>query len=235
LKYLVFLIFSIFFSISISAQFLEFGGGIGGLNYSGDLQRGYQVNALRPAIQLNQRMNFSPHLSIRWGLTGGTLTATDAKPLDALSIERGESFTIRLLEISSVVEYHFLDYKHEKSQVRWSPYAFFGLGMFRFSNHDSPRNDFNRNQPVIPFGIGIKQLVGKRFSLGIELGMRYTFLDYLDNVSDTDISVKDFKYGNPVDNDFYYFTGISLSYILYKIPCPFPYVPNQYMLRTKFR
>lgn len=234
MKY-IFILFFCIISIISDAQFLEFGGGIGGLNYSGDIQRGYQVNAMRPAIHLNQRMNFSPHLSLKWGLTGGSLTATDARPVDALAIERSENFSIRLLEISSVLEYHFLDYKHEKSQVRWSPYAFFGLGMFRISEHSVPRSDFNRNQPVIPFGVGIKQLIGKRFSLGLELGMRYTFLDYLDNVSDTDPTLKDFKYGNPVDNDFYYFTGISLSYILYKIPCPFPYVPNQYMLRTKFR
>ena len=33
-------------------------------------------------------------------------------------------------------------------------------------------------------------------------------------------SVKNYQYGSGNDNDFYYFTGISISYIFYRIPCP---------------
>jgi hypothetical protein len=36
---------------------------------------------------------------------------------------------------------------------------------------------------AIPFGIGLKWNVGKYVSLGAEWGMRYTFTDYLDDVS----------------------------------------------------
>ena len=31
---------------------------------------------------------------------------------------------------------------------------------------------------------------------------------------------KNYQYGNYNDKDFYYFTGFSISYIFYKIPCP---------------
>jgi hypothetical protein len=46
-------------------------------------------------------------------------------------------------------------------------------------------------------------------------------------VSDSDIFDKNYQYGNPKDNDWYHFAGISLSYILYNIPCIYKYIPNQ--------
>jgi hypothetical protein len=76
-------------------------------------------------------------------------------------------------------------------------------------------------------GGGAKFLLGKRFSLSVESGARKTFFDYLDGVSDGDIFIKDYQFGNPNDNDWYFYTGVSLTYIIYKIPCPFPYVPNK--------
>ena len=36
----------------------------------------------------------------------------------------------------------------------------------------------------------------------------------------TDIPANYYKDGSGNNNDFYYFTGISLSYIFYRIPCP---------------
>ena len=50
--------------------------------------------------------------------------------------------------------------------------------------------------------------------------------DYLDGISDGDQRIKDYQYGNPNENDWYFYTGITFTYVLYKIPCPFPYEPN---------
>ncbi len=38
-------------------------------------------------------------------------------------------------------------------------------------------------QPVIPFGLGFKFRLDYRWDLGLEVGLRYTFTDYLDDVS----------------------------------------------------
>ena len=48
------------------------------------------------------------------------------------------------------------------------------------------------------------------------------FVANINNVTGLNFNnnVKNYQYGSGNDNDFYYFTGISLSYILYKIPCP---------------
>lgn len=220
---------------SLSAQFMEFGGGIGGLNYSGDMIRTFNITTMKPAFTGHYRLNFSEYLSLKWGLAIGNLGGSDENPIDALAAERNRNFNITLAELSSSVEYHFLDYKHDKSPIKWSPYAFGGIGFTRLYRFDQTEDKFSKIQAVIPFGIGFKHLVGKRFAIELESGMRKTFFDYLDGVSDSNDNLKDFQYGNPSDNDWYFFTALRLSFIIYEIPCPFPYIPNKHMLRANFR
>jgi hypothetical protein len=228
------LAFCVFFYVSANAQLLEFGGGIGVLNYSGDLIRGYKLTNVRPAFSIHHRTNLSKEVSIKWALTSGVLAGSET-PIDAFADQRGFSFTANIAEVSSVIEYHFLDYKHDKSPIKWSPYAFGGVGFTRFSKVEQRGENFSRIQAVIPFGLGLKHLVGKRFSIDTEFGIRRTFSDQLDQISEGDLQVKDYQYGNPNDQDWYYYFGISLSFIIYEIPCPFPYIPNRQMLRANFR
>jgi hypothetical protein len=227
LKYFISLIF-VSATLQINAQFLEFGGGVGGFNYSGDLIRGYQITNIKPGFTIYNRLNFSNHVSLRTAFSYGKLSGSDKKPIDSFAMERGVSFSINLAELSSVFEYHFLDYKHRKAIVRWSPYVFMGIGFLKMSNTGEPTQDFNTLQPAIPFGLGFKHLVGRRFSAGFEFGVRKTFFDYLDNISDADLALKNYQYGNPNDNDWYTYVGVTFSYIIFKIPCPFPYVPNEW-------
>ncbi len=225
----------LFFVISpVFGQFLEFGGGLGALNYSGDLIRGYRVQNISAASTVHHRMNFNNEISVKWSGVFGNIQSEEI-PIDAFAQRRGYNYSIWIGEVSSVIEYHFLDYKHERSRIKWSPYAFGGVGFSRILKAEGKREDFNRNQAIIPFGVGFKQLLGKRFSIDTEVGFRRTFFDWLDNTSEADLSIKDFQYGNPNDDDWYSFIGVTLSFILYEIPCPFPYTPNKYMLRAKFR
>jgi len=87
------------------------------------------------------------------------------------------------------------------------------------------------------FGLGIKYSVTDRLGIGLEWGMRKTFTDYLDDVSEYYyIDFDDFtnpdeigmiqhlsdpsptkhdpgmERGNPNDNDWYSFAGISITY-----------------------
>jgi hypothetical protein len=96
----------------------------------------------------------------------------------------------------------------------------------------------------IPFGIGAKYSVNKRLCMSAEWGMRKTYTDYLDDVSRTYymdgsqidpanpeqvLSDPTFKHkpmqerGNPGTNDWYNFTGVSLTYkfrLYNKNKCP---------------
>ncbi len=216
------------------AQFIEFGGSVGVFNYTGDLNHTPRIGKSRPAIGGVYRMNFSHILSLKMGLTYGKIAGDDQKPIDALSIARAYSFNHSILEYHSVLEFHFLDYRNAKNPTKWSPYAFAGLGFLKIGGVAPTQEDFNPLQFVVPMGAGVKYMLGKQFTLTGEIGARKTFFDHLDGVSDGDTDIKDYQFGNPNDNDWYFFTGISLTYVLYKIPCPFPYIPNRSIL-TRIR
>ncbi len=72
----------------------------------------------------------------------------------------------------------------------------------------------------IPFGGGVKYVLNPKYYIAVEFGMRKTFFDYLDNISGGNTSVKNYQYGNPNDYDNYFFTGVTLTYTFYDIPCP---------------
>ncbi len=203
---------------------MEFGGGLGIVNYSGDLVRGFDFHTSSLGGVAFYRINFSEIVTLRLGLTAGSVKGSET-PIDAFAIERDHSFNNSILELSSVLEYHFLDFKSEKSLVNWSPYIFGGFGVVSLG--DVPvHSNTGKIQPVLPVGIGVKHLIAKKYSIGFEAGARKTFFDLLDGISDGDQTIKDYQYGNPKDDDWYFFTGISFSIILFNIPCPFPYVPN---------
>ena len=220
--------FLFFIAMASQAQFMEFGGGVGTMNYSGDLVRGYSFSTSSLAGTGFYRMNFSEILTIKLAVTLGKVRGSET-PIDAFAVERNHSFSSTILEGSAVFEYHFLDFKTEDSRVRYSPYIFGGIGIINFS--DVPENeDVGKIQPVIPMGVGFKYLIQDKYTIGFEAGARKTFFDYLDGIADGDQTIKDYQYGNPKDDDWYFFTGISFSITLFNIPCPFPYRPNQSIL-----
>jgi hypothetical protein len=124
------------------------------------------------------------------------------------------------MEASTVMEYHFLNWRETKRFVRFTPYLFGGLGLFGISGNAEKTAEYSNVQAVIPFGVGVKYVYTPKWYFGLELGIRKTFFDYLDNVSAGDQRYKNFKYGNPNDNDVYYFLGISITRTFYDIPCP---------------
>jgi len=206
---------------------MEFGGGLGVMNYSGDLVRGFSASTSSVAGTGFYRMNFSEIFTIRLGLTIGNLKGSET-PIDPFAVERNHSFSSSLIEASSVFEYHFLDFKTENSKVNFSPYIFGGVGVIRYS---APTDEeIGRFQFSLPLGAGFKYLIQKKYTIGIEFGARKMFFDYLDGISDGDITNKNYQYGNPKDDDWYFYSGLSFSVTLFNVPCPFPYRPNQSIL-----
>ena len=186
--------------LAAKAQFMEFGGGIGSMNYAGDLVRGYSFKTSSFAATGFYRMNFSEILTLKVALTVGKVRGSEI-PIDAFAVERGHSFSSTVMEVSGVFEYHFLDFKNEDSKVNYSPYIFGGIGFINFN--DAPENeDVGSIQPVIPLGVGFKYLIQKKYTIGFEAGARKTFFDYLDGISDNDLTIKDYQYGNRTFTQF---------------------------------
>lgn len=212
---------------SISAQKHDVGLGLGAANYTGDLIRHYTMLNHRPAGWLFYRYNVNNALSLRGSLSIGRLSGTDDPGYDTFAAHRRREFRTTLGELGATFEYNFLDYKDPKSLVRWSPYFFGGVALF--INKGVSRGEGSTNyrslQPSIPVGIGFKYRLTPYLTLGYEWGARKTFFDYLDNTGEMNraetAGQKNYQYGNIHSKDWYYFTGFTLSYTFWNIPCPF--------------
>jgi hypothetical protein len=199
----------------------EIGFGLGVFNYTGDLVRTYDLTTSKPAATVFYRSNISRVISFRTSLTAGKIGARDKhNPLDSAAVKRNASFNVFLMELSGVFEYHFLDWRNDSRRLRFTPYLFAGLGLFGISGNAQKTHQYSNVQISIPMGVGVKYVLNPKYYVSFEIGMRKTFFDYLDNVSGGNTYNKNYQYGNPNDFDNYFFTGISLTYTFYDIPCP---------------
>ena len=217
----------LFFFLTVSnlatAQFSEFGIGVGGFNYAGDLMRGYHIENVKPGIIGYYKMNFDNIFSVRASLSGGLISGTDENPIDPFAANRKGSFQSTIVEAAGMLEYNFLDYKADNVHIRWSPYMLVGIGVFTFFGGDQDLNGNSSVQLAIPFGGGFKYAINPSITLNLEIGIRKLFFDHLDGYSDGDITNKNYQYGNKYDKDWYNFVGFSVSYLLWKIPCPYDF------------
>jgi hypothetical protein len=209
----------LFFSTHLFAQRSEIGFGVGTFNYTGDLVRTYDFKYSKPAATVFYRSNLSKVVSFRAGVTAGKIGASE-KPIDPFAVNRNASFDVFLFEASTVMEYHFLNWRETKRFVRFTPYLFAGLGIFGLSGNGTKPEEYSNIQGAIPFGGGVKYIYNPKWYISLEFGIRKTFFDYIDNISKGDPRDKNYQYGNPNDNDNYYFLGITLTRTFYTIPCP---------------
>jgi len=217
-------LFSLIVSVTAQAQLSqrsELGFGLGTFNYTGDLVRSYNFAFSKPAATVLYRLNLSKVVSVRTSLTGGKLGASDKiDPLDAFAAKRAASFNVFLLELSGVFEYHFLDWRDPKRHLRFTPYLFAGVGLFSITGNAAKTAEYSNVQISIPFGGGIKYVLNPKWYLALDLGIRKTFFDYLDNISGGNPRLKNYQYGSASDLDNYFFFGVTLTRTFYDIPCP---------------
>lgn len=218
-KNLFVLVSLLFISNCSHAQRSEVGFGLGTFNYTGDLVRTYNFKFSKPAATIFYRSNLSKVVSFRAAITGGKIGATE-KPIDPFAVNRNASFDLFLFEASTVMEYHFLNWRDTKRFVRFTPYLFAGLGLFSITGEGPKTKEYSNVQGSVPFGAGIKYIYNPKWYISLEFGIRKTFFDYLDNISEGNPRDKNYQYGNPNDNDNYYFLGITLTRTFYNIPCP---------------
>lgn len=226
--------------ISSYGQSYEVGGGLGTSVYSGDIIR--KIDPGQAGLQgtLFGKRNFDNVWSLRLGVNVAELMAADSiQPIDAMASLRNAYVDGRITEFSALMEFNFLDYVNHKSEFKFSPYAFFGIG-YSFVrgegriNASLPAEDYRLSTLVIPFGGGVKYLLSNQLTLGMELGFRPTTSDLLDKLDSTLPALarynppvdstsqplsKGLNYGNPNTKDWYYFLGVTLSYTLTKARC----------------
>ncbi len=239
-------------AFSQSHFFTSIFGGIS--SYRGDLGGGaLTASSSRPAFGLGTVFELNHRMLIRAEMNYGKVNGSDKYDLKTSS--RNLSFTSKITEFSLLFEYLLFDLYEYKV----SPYFFVGVGTFKFSPYTTNktgqrvflaeqstegqgfyqnRKDYKLQQLALPFGGGVQWSLSPNKRLALEMGIRKTFTDYLDDVSTTYIdpvllaqkrggTAVTMAYraaelpnappypaegsirGNPRNKDYYLFTGLS--------------------------
>ncbi len=204
--YLLALLFSLSTG-SISAQYLEAGLAIGGSNYLGDLTPSRlwtSVGDVNLSSGVFVRYNAFDWVSLRATYQYGKINASDADAKNSESRKkRNLSFRSTLHEISLATEINIFGYRPYKKGGSFAPYLFGGVAFFKFNpqaewdgqwydlqplgteGQGLPGNPekYKRSQISIPIGLGFKWALSRNVNWGLDVGIRKTFTDYLDDVS----------------------------------------------------
>jgi hypothetical protein len=240
-------------------------GVFGGLSaYEGDLvDRIFPKKVTNGAIGITVNYEWMEQVMIRAGYTHTIVGGADRFSDNDSLLARNLAFETKINEFSLVGEYYFFNLYNQK----FSPYVFGGLAVFHFNPYafngstqkiflkplstegqglsqypDS--KPYSLTQLALPFGGGIKYAFTDNLRIGLELGMRKLFTDYLDDVSSSYVDPNDLlaakgqlavdmSYrgdelpgGNPnypskgaqrggaTHKDWYYFLGLHVTYRL---------------------
>ena len=221
MRYLASFIVILFFGQSINSQTYEVGLMIGGSNYIGDVGSTTYISPNDFAVGAIGKWNRSKRHAFRASFLYAELNADDANGDDRRR-QRGLSFNNSVKEFSVGLEFNFWEWYLYSGDSQFTPYLYTGLTGFNFGEQAIDANNditaySDRWNVAIPMVLGIKKTIGRHWVLGAEIGARYTFTDNIDG-SDPD-SAFGTGFGNFGNNDWYVFTGITLSYTWGRIPC----------------
>lgn len=188
----------------VSAQYLEGGLFLGTSNYAGDLvdaPLGVEFSESKLAGGLLLRYNINDWVGVRGSFTYGAIAGSDMNSSDDARLNRNLSFRSDIYEFAIIPEFNILGFN--TYDLFYSPYVFVGLGIFQFNPEaeldgqwynlqplgtegqglPGYASQYNLTQISIPFGVGFKYAIDDYWTIGIEISQRYTFTDYLDDVS----------------------------------------------------
>lgn len=193
----------LFIGLSAFSQNVHVGifGGLAA--YSGDLTKKiFPKKVTNGAIGFTVNYELMPQVMLRGGFTYTIVGGADRNSDNDTLRARNLSFETHITEFSAIAEYYFFDLNEQKI----SPYVFGGLAVFHFNPYAyngttdkiylkplstegeglsayPDRKPYALTQFALPFGAGVKYAFNDKVRLGLELGLRKLFTDYLDDVS----------------------------------------------------
>lgn len=197
--------FASFAQKNMSIKLREIAVGVGYSAYLGDLQPKSFTHS-QPGISggISFRQYFSDRISAKVFGNFARVQASDLKSGDyELYNYRNLSFRNDIKEVGlqaevSLFRYDkFNNYNDDKKKYHnFTPYVFVGINGFYSNPKAYYKSEWVALQPLttegvtyskfnmaIPFGLGFKYQYNKKVAVGLELGIRKTFTDYIDDVS----------------------------------------------------
>ena len=187
---------------------------MGTINYQGDFTKGFvnlgEVN-IGYGLFVTKRFD-NPKFSLSGHLQTGDITGNDLNYLDRT--KRGLKFTTPVTYLGGSFEYipfakkPFDEKGHFVKQKNF--FVSSGMGVTFFNpkviglsdNAPDKVADISKAVMTIPFTMGVRFDVDPKWSIAVQATYSMPFTDYLDGVS---------MAGSPLNNDKYFFVGISLT------------------------
>lgn len=234
MRSIVLIIFSVCFVSNIQAQIYEVGFFLGNSNFIGDVGKTKYIAPNKPAGGLMLKWNRGPRHSYRASILFTELEGKDKYSDDPRRLERNYGFKNSLLEFSAGMEFTFLDFNLHSSNPQMTPYLYTGISAARHKNFyfDPTQPIPPNNDPIMPISentqswalgipmvVGFKTTAGPGLVLAAEIGVRYTFSDKLDGSVPDSKNLQSYSFGNLNSNDWYVFSGITVTYTFGQKPC----------------
>lgn len=224
MRYLTVIILCVFGYQLNYAQIYEVGVFAGGSNLIGDVGATNYIAPNQLAIGGVFKWNRSPRHSYRLSIISSNLEAKDSKSDDPRRIDRDYTFNGNILELALGMEFTFFDFNLHKDGTKATPYMYTGISFTKYDNYYF-RNGIQTSEndsswaTGIPMALGFKTTVTDHIILAAEIGARYTFSDELDGSFPKNDALFNYSFGNLNNNDWYMFTGITLTYTFARKPC----------------
>jgi len=216
---IVLIFIGLFTCTQLNAQLLnEIGVSVGGANYTGDIGNELFIFPNKIGWGIKYKRNLNSRLSYRAAYTYLPIYDHNKRAFNKARQKVDYGFQNVIKEISFGIEISYFDYDVLSSSKGYTPYLFVDLAGFYYdsaTSYDEFTGDTtfkNKFSYSVPFGIGFKSKITDYLGYALELKVSPTFEDDLDYSDLLDL-------GNPNTNDWYYFTGFTLTYSFGRVPC----------------
>lgn len=227
------LLFSFLVTGFAQAQIHEVGVFAGGSNFVGDVGETTYINPNEFALGLVYKWNRSPRHAWRASISHAKITADDDHSDEAARKTRDYDFENTIKEVSLGLEFNFFEFDLHQLDRQFTPYVYIGLTYTHYNGINYVNGGITPTIPTqtatkldseygslsIPFALGVKTNLSSRFVLGFEVAPRYTFADDIDGSNPQNDSLANTRFGNTNSNDWYVFSGFTLTYTFGKKPC----------------
>lgn len=224
MRHLTLLIISVLTMQLSHSQINELGIFVGGSNFIGDVGATQYISPNQLAIGGIYKWNRSKRHSYRASLIFSDLEGIDANSNDPRRIQRDYQFSTKITEIALGMEFTFIDFNLHAGRKIATPYLYTGISVahhdnsYFFNNVQTSENNSSWAYGI-PMAIGFKSNFLGNLILGVEVGARYTFSDELDGSLPDSVNNQQYRFGNINNNDWYVFSGITLTYTFGENPC----------------
>ena len=215
-----------FFLLTLSyahAQINELGVFLGGSNYIGDVGPTDYISPHEPAFGIVYKWNRSPRHAYRISYMQSSVTSKDTDSDVPSRNLRGYEFKNSVKELSLGLEFSFFDFNLHELERKFTPYVYTGASYFLYDElyvvDGETKKDGSSGAFAIPMVVGFKTNIMPSLILGFEVGARYTLTDNIDGSNPKEGSRESLRFGNTNSNDWYVFTGFTLTYTFGEKPC----------------